>query len=37
MIIEKTKNFVMNFCSRIYGRKRKPKTKRIIEEIKNNE
>ena len=30
-------SIVTSFCSRIYGRKRKLKTKRIIEEIKNNE
>lgn len=30
-------SIVTSFYSRIYGRKRKLKTKRIIEEIKNNE
>lgn len=30
-------SIVTSFCSRIYGRKRKLKTKQIIEEIKNNE
>ena len=30
-------SIVTSFCSHIYGRKRKLKTKRIIEEIKNNE
>lgn len=30
-------SIVTSFCSRIYGRKHKLKTKRIIEEIKNNE
>ena len=29
-------SIVTSFCNRIYGRKRKKKTEKIIEEIRNN-